>query len=196
MNYYYKIDKSLLEQVDVKKRKLDAIAPSKFDFEKKFENWCRVELTYTSHALDHEKEDILPRSEFEKILRGHNYLYTSPFAHKEARNHILAWDWVRARAKQLRKISEVDERLVLSINKLLFEGIDEYQEYAGRYRTENVRIMGSGVVIPRHEKVNWYMSDFFRTLHRVGDQFHPITSDRTSRFCPYQFSQHSPLSRW
>jgi Fic family protein len=157
-----------LRKLDAKKQALDRLRPLSSDVARSLEAWFRVELTYTSNALE---GNTLSRRETAVVLeKGLTVGGKSLKEHLEATNHARAIDFVHALvvAKNHRAVSERD---ILRLHELVLGGIDEVN--AGRYRDVAVRIAGSTVVLPNPRKVPELMDRFCAWL-RAGADLHPV----------------------
>lgn len=155
------------DALSVKKRKLDRLRPLSPDVVRNLDAWFRVELTYTSNALE---GNTLSRRETAVVLeKGLTVGGKSLVEHLEATNHGRAIDSIRALLdRRKRAVTEGD---VLRIHEIVLEGIDDAN--AGRYRSVAVRIAGSTVVLPNPRKVPDLMEDFARWL-REKSSLHPV----------------------
>ena len=149
-----------------KKNQLDRFRPLPSALVNNLEDWFRVELTYTSNALE---GNTLTRREtalvVEKGLTVGGKLLSE---HLEAANHAQALDWVSAQID--RTPSDFNERDLLHIHSFILKGIDDAN--AGYYRSVPVRIAGSPVILPNHRKVPDLMTAFMKWL-RTERNLHP-----------------------
>lgn len=156
-----------LDTLIEKKKRLDRYRPLPPDLVKNLEDWYRVELTYTSNAIE---GNTLTRRETALVLeKGLTVGGKSLREHLEAANHAQAIDWVREQVR--RTPADLGERDILEIHSLILKGIDDIN--AGRYRNIAVRIAGSTVVLPNPMKVPDLMADFAAWLARAND-LHPV----------------------
>ncbi len=137
-----------------KKHELDSIRPLPPALVRNLEEWFRVELTYTSNAIE---GNTLTRRETAIVIeKGLTVGGKSLKEHLEAINHAKALDIVRELvSKKNRNLSEAD---ILRIHEMVLSGIDDSN--AGRYRDVAVRISGSSVVLPNFRKVPVLMEEF------------------------------------
>ncbi len=150
-----------------KKERLAGLLPLPGALERNLEDWFRVELTYTSNALE---GNTLTRRETALVLeKGLAVGGRSLNEHLEATNHAQALDWVRAWIT--RGPSPATERDILDIHGTILRGIDD--THAGRYRSIPVRISGSTVVFPNPRKAPDLMTQFVRWLE-AEDSLHPV----------------------
>ena len=138
-----------------KKKKLDKHRPLDTALVKNLEEWFRIELTYTSNAIE---GNTLSRAETALVVeKGLTIGGKSITEHLEATNHAAALDFVKEQIK--RKPSDLRERDILKIHEIILDRIDK--ENAGIYRRVPVRISGSAVVLPNPRKVQTLMDEFF-----------------------------------
>ncbi len=155
------------EKLDRKKKRLDRHRPLKPALLANLEAWLRVELTYTSNALE---GNTLSRRETALVVeKGLTVGGHSLREHLEAANHAQALDRVLALAQGRQPLNEPT---ILELHALVLRGI--LDEHAGRYRDVPVRISGSQVVLPNARKVPALMRELGAWLARGGDQAHPV----------------------
>jgi Fic family protein len=157
-----------LQRLDAKKLALDRRRPLPPDAVRNLEAWFRVELTYTSNALE---GNTLSRRETAVVLeKGLTVGGKSLKEHLEATNHARALDFVHTLVERGSRRG-VSERDILRLHELVLEGIDDAN--AGRYRDVAVRIAGSTVVLPNPRKVPDLMTEFCSWLRTKSD-LHPV----------------------
>ncbi len=141
-----------------KKKILDQHRPLDAALVKNLEDWFRIELTYTSNALE---GNTLSRAETALVVEKGLTIGGKTIAeHLEATNHAAALDFIKEQIK--RKTSDIREQDVLKIHEIILDKID--RENAGIYRRVPVRISGSAVVLPNPRKVQTLMDEFFSWL--------------------------------
>lgn len=141
-----------------KKRQFDLFRPLPSELIRNLDDWFRVELTYTSNALE---GNTLTRRETAIVIeKGLTVGGKSLKEHVEATNHAHALDLVRALIKN--KPSQLTIKHILLIHELILKGLDD--ENAGHYRSVPVRISGSAVILPNPRKVPDLMDDFHMWL--------------------------------
>ncbi len=142
-----------------KKKQLARYRPLKTALVRNLDDWFRVELTYTSNAIE---GNTLTRQETALVVgTGITVGGKSLVEHLEATNHAAALDWVRALVA--RKPAKITEDDILRIHALILKGIDDAS--AGRYRRVSVRIAGSTVVLPNFLKVPDLLQRCVRAVH-------------------------------
>ncbi len=143
-----------------KKKILDKHRPFDASLIKNLEEWFRIELTYTSNAIE---GNTLSRAETALVVeKGLTIGGKSITEHLEATNHAAALDFIKEQIK--RKPSDLRERDILRIHEIILDRIDK--ENAGIYRRFPVRISGSAVVLPNPRKVQTLMDEFFLWLRK------------------------------
>lgn len=144
--------------LNLKKSALDALRPFPPALIRNLDEWFRVELTYTSNAIE---GNTLSRRETAIVIeKGLTVGGKSLKEHLEATNHAKALDFIhRLVPKKPSKLSEKD---ILCIHEIVLTGIDDLN--AGTYRSVPVRISGSAVVMPNYRKVPQLMEDFTEWL--------------------------------
>ena len=157
----------LLQQVDIKQQRLDRYRPLPPELVKNLDEWFRVELTYTSNAIE---GNTLTRQETALVVeKGLTVEGKTLRDHLEAINHAEALDFIASLVTKPRQaLSEND---ILDIHNLILQRIDNLN--ASRYRQVSVRIAGSTVIMPNWAKVPDLMSDFYAWLHS-DVVLHPI----------------------
>lgn len=141
-----------------KKKLLDTFRPLAFELVSNLEGWLRVELTYTSNAIE---GNTLSRLETSVILeKGITIGGKTLVEHLEVTNHAKALDYIRTLINL--KPNLLTENHLLKIHELILSGIDNVN--AGFYRSVPVRISGSSVILPNPRKVPDLMKEFLEWL--------------------------------
>src|SRR3989338_2527119 len=155
-----------LKKLIEKKVKLDAFRPLPPELVKNLEEWFRVELTYTSNAIE---GNTLSRQETALVVdKGITVDGKSIAEHLEATNHAEALDYVKKLAEAKRQ--DVKESDILSLHQTILKKIDDAN--AGKYRNVAVRIAGSEVILPNALKVPELMANFIAWLKSADG--HPV----------------------
>lgn len=156
-----------LNDLTLKKERLDGYRPLPGALVRNLNDWFRVELTFTSNAIE---GNTLSRRETALVVeRGITVGGKSLVEHLEATNHASALEWVMEQLAH--EPIQIQEKDILRIHELILKGIDDGN--AGRYRNLPVRIAGSMVVMPNHRKVPELMEKFAAWLHGAGS-LHPV----------------------
>ncbi len=158
----------LLYIIDQQRVALDTHRPFAPEFSKNIEEWFRIELTYTSNAIE---GNTLTRQETALVVeKGLSVAGKTLVEQLEAVNHARAWDFIAALRDHSR--NEITEQTLLDIHAIVLRSIDD--ENAGCYRRVPVRIAGSMVVMPNPLKVSTLMQNMMTWLH--GNlTIHPAT---------------------
>ena len=150
-----------------KKYRLDEFRPLAPELVSNLEQWFKVELTYTSNALE---GNTLTRQETAVVVeKGLTVGGKSLVEHLEATNHAAALTKVVRLAQTTKAV--LTEHTILDLHSTILHGIDDVN--AGRYRAIAVRISGSTVVLPNPAKVPALMADFVENLAASTD-LHPV----------------------
>lgn len=155
------------DQLTRKKKALDGYRPLPPALVRNLDEWFRVELTYTSNAIE---GNTLTRRETAAVIeKGLTVGGKSLREHLEAKNHSHAIDAVNTLIRK--RPSQLTSHDLLAIHALILKSIDDVN--AGRYRNVPVRISGSAVVMPNPLKVPDLMEEFLRWLTARNSQ-HPV----------------------
>jgi len=148
----------LIAKLSKKKKILDSYKPLPPELVKNLEEWFRVELTYTSNAIE---GNTLSRQETAMVIeKGLTVEGKSIQEHLEATNHSEALSFLNKLADKKRSHLKLMD--ILDIHRLILQKIDNTN--AGRMRTVEVRIAGSEVKMPNSLKVPKLMDDFINWL--------------------------------
>jgi len=149
-----------LRQLSDKKQMLDTYRPLPPELVKNLEEWFKVELTYTSNAIE---GNSLNRAETALVVeKGITVQGKSLKEHLEAINHVKALDYVKNLVGKKRQ--DITEQDILDIHKIILSSIEK--EGAGRYRTQHARLTGSETILPNPLKVPDLMEEFIAWLRR------------------------------
>lgn len=150
-----------------KKQRLDTYKPLPNELVKNLQEWFRIELTYTSNAIE---GNTLTRQETAMVVdEGITVEGKSLIEHQEAINHARAFDFIQSLVGQKRE--EFKARDILDIHSLILDKIDDINK--GRYRTVAVRLRGSETILPNPLKVPELMGEFINWLQNEKSD-HPI----------------------
>lgn len=160
----------MLEQLELlseKKRRLDHFRPLPAALVKNLEEWFKVELTYTSNAIE---GNTLTRIETALIVeKGLTVQGKSLQEHLEATNHAQALDFIKGLVSAHR--SQISEQTILQIHREILKNIDNLN--AGKYRQVEVRIAGVDAKLPKFDKVPELVDEYIKWLHKSGAD-HPV----------------------
>ena len=122
------------EVLSDKKRQLDQFRPLPSDLVTNLDDWFRVELTYTSNAIE---GNTLTRQETALVVeKGLTVRGKSLSEHFEAHNHAKAFEYIKSLIGK--SSTDITESHILEIHRLILQSIDDSN--AGQYRRVPVRI--------------------------------------------------------
>ena len=147
------IDERLYKRVTAKKKELDSLRPLPRSALERLRKQFAIELAYNSNAIE---GNSLTLSETRLVIEEGITVKGKPLReHFEALNHQKAFELLESFVREKRQLSE---ELIKEVHKVILSGIDD--EYAGRYRDINVRIIGAVKSPPRFEKLPKRMQEF------------------------------------
>ncbi len=155
------------ELLNQKKVRLDKLRPLSSELTKNLNEWFKVELTYTSNAL--EGNSLTRRETAIVIEKGLTIGDKALVDHLEATNHAKAIDIIYMFQKK--KPPEITENDILTIHNIMLHGINDHN--AGGYRKLPGRISGSNMIMPNPIKVPNLMVDFIAWL-KSEESIHPV----------------------
>ncbi|MBI4157493.1 Fic family protein [Candidatus Woesebacteria bacterium] len=160
-----------LKRLTQKKKELDRKKLLSPEVLKSLEGWLKIELTYSSNAIE---GNTLTRLETAEVVeRGVSaVLKGKPLKDQlEAINHAKAVEFIRSLAKNKKSHQFITEEDIKKIHRIILAGIND--EWAGRYRESEVFIKGSSVEFPQPHKVPYHMAEFVQWLETQQDS-HPV----------------------
>ena len=157
------MDNKLL-QLEAKKKRLDSFKPLQNELIKNLEEWFRIELTYTSNAIE---GNTLTRQETAMVVEeGLTVQGKSLTEHQEAINHAQAYDYIQTLISKKRQ--ELAAQDILNIHSIILNKIDDTNK--GRYRNVAVRLRGSETILPNPLKVPELMEEFINWLQSYNSE--------------------------
>ena len=162
---------NILRQISEKKHKLDKFKPFPQELVKNLEEWLKVELTYSSNAIE---GNTLSRIETAEVIERGTAAVISGKSLKdqlEAINHAKAVESIKQLAKELKSHQSITEKVILDIHKIIFTGLSD--DWAGKYRRIEVFIRGSNAEFPRPNAIPYAMKKFIRWLEGQQEE-HPV----------------------
>lgn len=161
----------LLTRIKAKKKIFDNYQPLPVELIKNLDEWFRVELTYSSNAIE---GNTLSRVETALVVeKGLTVEGKTLQEHLEATNHAQALDFVRTLAHKTKQ--DISEKDLLEIHRIVLQKIDDAD--AGKYRNVSVRIAGSRAVLPNPLKVPKLMQELIEWLRQTNDHLLRIAAD-------------------
>ena len=157
----------LLKQIDAKKTIVAKFDHSASAIKRDFLEWVKIEQTYNSNAIE---GNTLSRKETAEVgLKGLTIAGKSIVEHLEVINHIEAFEYMFELSGD--KKSKIIKRDVLLLHQIILWNID--QSNAGIYRTVDVRISGSDVVLSSHLKIEEEMVKLIKYMNS-SHKLHPV----------------------
>ena len=171
---------NLLKRLTEKKEQLDKLRPLPKELEQSLEDWLRVELTYSSNAIE---GNTLTRIETAEVLeRGvAAVIKGKPLKDQlEALNHAKALEFIRTLASTLKSHQYITEEKIKAIHKIILTGIND--EWAGKYRETEVFIRGFNVDLPQPHKVPYMMAELEQWLQGIQEHAVRAAADAHYKF--------------
>jgi Fic family protein len=157
----------MLSDLTRKKQSLDQLQPLAPELINNLREWFRVELTYTSNAIE---GNTLTRQETALVVeKGLGIEGKTLKEVLEAAGHAKAFDYIEQFAGGSR--ANITEDTILAVHARILGNIDDVN--AGHYRSVPVRIAGSRAVMPNYLKVPDLMADFAAWL-KTKNSDHPV----------------------
>jgi len=157
-----------LAGLTAKKQLLDRYKPLPQEVIKNLDEWFRIELTYTSNAIE---GNTLTRQETAMVVEeGITVKGKSIQEHLEAINHAKSFDFIQKNLVQ-KKRTDITHQDILGIHRMILQKINDTD--AGRYRTVAVRLRGSQTILPNPLKVSELMEEFIQWLNGNNTD-HPV----------------------
>jgi Fic family protein len=161
----------LLRQLTRKQQKLQKLLSMRPAQQEHLEEWLRVELTYSSNAIE---GNTLTRIETAEVIeKGVGAVISGkPLKDQlEAINHAKALEFITRLAHNKRTHQDITEQEILTIQKILLTGIED--SWAGKYRNIEIFVRGSNTDFPLPEKVPALMKRFVAWLSEQ-QEIHPV----------------------
>jgi len=161
------MEKEVYERIQEKKKMLDALRPLPTSALERLRKQFAIELAYNSNAIE---GNTLTLRETKLVIEEGITVRGKPLReHFEAINHQKAFEFLDQLTK---KEARITEKTIKDIHRIIMKDIDD--EFAGRYRTGNVRITGAIKSPPRFEKVPRQMEDFISLIHDNPEKLNVI----------------------
>jgi len=161
----------ILKRLTVKKKKLEALRPFPKELEQNLAEWFKVELTYSSNAIE---GNTLSRIETAEVIeRGVTAVISGKSLKDqlEAINHAKAVGLIKQLAKDRKGHQYITEDDIKTIHKIILDSIND--EWAGKYRRTEVFVRGSDAEFPAPNAVPYAMQEFIQWL-QGQQETHPV----------------------
>lgn len=152
----------ILQRIAEKKQKLDSFKPFPVELVKNLEDWLKVELTYSSNAIE---GNTLSRIETAEVIEKgiSSVISGKPLKDQmEAMNHGKVVDFIKQLASSRKSHQFITQQDILDIHKIILSGIDD--NWAGKYRNTEVFIRGSNAEFPLPHLIAPQISKFIEWL--------------------------------
>lgn len=162
---------SNLDLLTLKKNKLDSLKPIEVRTLQNLEDWLKVELTYSSNAIE---GNTLSRMETAEVLEKGVSATISGKSLKdqiEAINHAKALEFIKDLSKKRKSHQFITEEDILEVHRLILSGIMD--DWAGKYRQTQVYILGTNLDLPKPNEVPILMRKFIEWLGSQQKE-HPV----------------------
>ncbi len=163
--------KDKLQQLTDKKQKLNKLKPLGSELAQNLEEWLKVELTYSSNAIE---GNTLSRLETAEVIeRGVSAVISGKSLKDqlEAVNHAKAVEFVSDLAIRRKSHQYITQEDILAIHKIILSSINDLA--AGRYRVTEVFMKGSDVEFPLPSMIAPLMKQFVKWLKEQQGS-HPV----------------------
>jgi Fic family protein len=146
-----------LSRIQKKKKQLDELRPLPKSILDNLRKGLSLEWTYNSNAIE---GNTLSLQETRLVLEeGITIKGKSLREHFEAKNHEKAIQFLES---FVQNESDITESQIFNLHRLVLDGIE--QEYSGRYRNGQVRILGANFIPPSALKVPDLMTEYINEL--------------------------------
>ncbi len=178
------MDESLYKRLTGKKRELGGLRPLPKSALERLGKQFAIELAYNSNAIE---GNSLTLNETRLVIEEGITVKGKPLReHFEAINHQKAFELLESFVKEK---APVTEDTIKNIHRVILAGIDD--DYAGRYRDINVRIIGAIKSPPRFEKVPQKMKEYMDYLNLNPDHLNFI---ELAAIAHYRLAEIHPFS--
>jgi Fic family protein len=157
-----------LKLIDSQKEAINRNFPSEESAAKSLEKYFRVDLTYSSNALE---GSSLTLTETKVLLEDGLTAGGKPLREAyEASGHAEAYDYIMeiAHNKPIKLLTDI----IRQIHKLFFFLID--YKNAGIYRKQSVFISGTSYIPPKASLIPGLMSEFEDRFNKLQETVHPV----------------------
>ncbi|MFH1537013.1 MAG: Fic family protein [Patescibacteria group bacterium] len=157
------LDQRIIDRIEEKKKKIDKVRPFPKIVLQNLQEEMIVEWTYNSNAIE---GNTLSLGETRLVLEEGITIHGKPLKdHLEATNHKEALLFLFKIIKQKNK---VDEALIKKLHQIIVKNIEK--EYAGKYRTGQVRILGADFIPPNYLKISKLINELIKWYYSKGKE--------------------------
>lgn len=164
-DFKFNLDKTYFDKVDELNNKLNSKRPFSKETLKSLRNSINLEWTYNSNGIE---GNTLTLRETQIVLEGITVGGKTLREHLEVINHEKAIEYIEDLVKEKNPVTEWN---IKNIHQLVLKEIDD--KNAGKYRSENVAIMGATHTPPDHLIVPELMEKLILNYQK-WNKYHPI----------------------
>lgn len=164
-DFKFNLGKTYFDKVDELNNKLNSKRPFSKETLKSLRNSINLEWTYNSNGIE---GNTLTLRETQIVLEGITVGGKTLREHLEAINHEKAIEYIEDLVKEKDPVTEWN---IKNIHQLVLKEIDD--KNAGKYRSENVAIMGATHTPPDHLIVPELMEKLILNYQK-WNKYHPI----------------------
>lgn len=164
-DFKFNLDKTYFNKVDELNNKLNSKRPFSKEALKSLRNSINLEWTYNSNGIE---GNTLTLRETQIVLEGITVGGKTLREHLEVINHEKAIEYIEDLVKEKNPVTEWN---IKNIHQLVLKEIDD--KNAGKYRSENVAIMGATHTPPDHLIVPELMEKLILNYQK-WNKYHPI----------------------
>ena len=164
-DFKFNLDKTYFDKVDELNNKLNSKRPFSKETLKSLRNSINIEWTYNSNGIE---GNTLTLRETQIVLEGITVGGKTLREHLEVINHEKAIEYIEDLVKEKNPVTEWN---IKNIHQLVLKEIDD--KNAGKYRSENVAIMGATHTPPDHLIVPELMEKLILNYQK-WNKYHPI----------------------
>ena len=164
-DFKFNLGKTYFDKVDELNNKLNSKRPFFKETLKSLRNSINIEWTYNSNGIE---GNTLTLRETQIVLEGITVGGKTLREHLEAINHEKAIEYIEDLVKEKNPVTEWN---IKNIHQLVLKEIDD--KNAGKYRSENVAIMGATHTPPDHLIVPELMEKLILNYQK-WNKYHPI----------------------
>jgi len=160
-------EQKLYQRIFKKKELLDSHRLLSQSILSRLKKELETELVYNSNAIE---GNTLTLNETQLVLEEGITIKGKPLRdHLEAKNHMEALKLVEG---LVQKQSPITENIINGIHKIVLKNIEE--EFLGRYRPGQVRILGAAFIPPNALKVPMLMAELTKWINKNPDDLNII----------------------
>lgn len=164
-DFKFNLGKTYFDKVDELNNKLNSKRPFSKETLKSLRNSINIEWTYNSNGIE---GNTLTLRETQIVLEGITVGGKTLREHLEAINHEKAIEYIEDLVKEKNPVTEWN---IKNIHQLVLKEIDD--KNAGKYRSENVAVMGATHTPPDHLIVPELMEKLILNYQK-WNKYHPI----------------------